>query len=83
VGSWCDLAVDGFSVHGSKSYVDDETLSLFHERDRRVRPDPDDQDGEEIHLLYEYAISAQNMRERLDALGFTAKLARRVSPIWM
>jgi len=76
MGSWCDLAVDGFSMHGSKSYVDDITLSVFHERDRRVRPDPDDRDGEEIHLRYEYATSAQAMRERLDTLGFTAKRAR-------
>ncbi len=76
MGCWCDLTVDGFSVHGSKSYIDDVMLSVFHERDRRVRPDPDDRDGEEIHLNYEYATSAQAMRERLDTLGFTAERAR-------
>jgi hypothetical protein len=76
MGSWSNLAVDGFSIGGSKSYVDDVTLSLFHERDRRVRPDPDPEDGEEIRLRYEYAIPVQNMRERLDVLGFTAKRAR-------
>jgi hypothetical protein len=76
MGSWCELTVDGFSVSGSKSYVDDIILSVFHERDRRVGPDPSNQEGEENNLRYEYATSAQAMRERLDTLGFTAKRAR-------
>jgi hypothetical protein len=75
MSSWCDLTVDGFSVHGSSSYVDDVMLSVFHERDRRVRPDPDNRDGEEMYFHYEYAISAPAMRERLNTLGFTAERA--------
>lgn len=79
MGSWSDLKIDGFSLHGSKSYVDDTTLSIFHERDRRVRTDlkriaKSAEDGPQY--LYEYAIPAQAMRERLDALGFTAVRAR-------
>ena len=76
MSSWCDLTVDGFSVYGSPSYIDDVMLSIFHERDRRVRPDPRNRDGEEQYFHYEYAISAQAMRERLDTLGFTAERAR-------
>src|SRR6267378_519554 len=76
MSSWCDLTVDGFSVHGSPSYIDDVMLSVFQERDRRVRPDPNNRDGEEEYFFYEYALSARAMRERLDTLGFTAERAR-------
>jgi hypothetical protein len=76
MGSWCVFAVDGFSIHGSKSYIDDVILSVFQERDRRVRPNPHNREGEEEYFYYEYAISAQQMRERLDTLGFTAERAR-------
>jgi len=76
MSSWCVLSVDGFSIHGSQSYIDDVILSLFQERDRRVRPNPDNREGEQEYFYYEYAISAQAMRERLDTLGFTAERAR-------
>jgi hypothetical protein len=76
MSSWCDLSVDGFSVHGSQSYIDDVMLSVFQERDRRVRPDPGNRDDEDEYFHHEYAISAQAMRERLDTLGFTAERAR-------
>lgn len=76
MSSWCDLRIDGFSIYGSSSYVDDDMLSVFYERDRRIRPDPDGADDEGADFLYEYATSAQAMRERLDALGFTLARAR-------
>src|SRR5271168_673995 len=79
MGSWCDLKIDGFSLGGSKSQVDDMTLSIFNERERRVRLDPEwvaDSTDEEAEYIYEYTISAQAMRERLDALGFTGARAR-------
>lgn len=82
MGSWCSLSIDGFTVHGSKSYVDDVVLSLFHERDRRVTPDPDpdtdpDPDCEdEPQFTYEYAVAARAMADRLDVLGFTIGRAR-------
>jgi hypothetical protein len=76
MSSWCTLDVDGFSVWGSPSYIDDIMLSIFQERDRRVRPDPRNRGDEDDQFHYEYAISAQAMRERLDTLGFTAERAR-------
>lgn len=76
MSSWCDLSVDDFSVGGSRSYIADVMLSVFHERDRRVRPDPHPRDAEEIVPRYQYATSAQAMRERLDTMGFTAERAR-------
>jgi hypothetical protein len=41
-----------------------------------VRPNPHNREGEEEYFYYEYAISAQQMREKLDTLGFTAERAR-------
>jgi HEPN/Toprim N-terminal domain 1 len=76
MSSWCSLTVDGFSVYGSPSYIDDVMLSVFQERDRRVRPAPSNRGDEDDYFHYEYAISAQAMRERLDTLGFTAERAR-------
>jgi hypothetical protein len=76
MSSWCSLSVDGFSVYGSQSYIDDVMLSVFQERDRRVRPDPGNRDADEEYFHYEYAISAQAMGERLDTLGFTVERAR-------
>jgi hypothetical protein len=76
MSSWCDLSVDGFMVHGSQSYIDDVMLSVFQERDRRVRPDARNEEAEEQYFHYQNAIPAQAMRERLDTLGFTVERAR-------
>lgn len=77
MGSYDDLSIDGFSIWGSKSYVDDAVLSIFHERDRRrrvaSRPRYSNSGAEEV---VEYAVSARAMRERLDAMGYAAAQAR-------
>ncbi|MES2056279.1 MAG: HEPN/Toprim-associated domain-containing protein [Pseudomonadota bacterium] len=77
MGSTCDVSIDGFSVWGTKSYVDDATLSIFHERDRteRVARRPQYGDAEPEPAIL-YAVSAQAMRERLDAMGYTVAQAR-------
>lgn len=77
MGSTCDLSIDGFSVWGTKSYVDDATLSIFHERDRQSRVAPRPQYGSrEPEEIIAYAVAAQAMRERLDAMGFSVAHAR-------
>ncbi len=77
MGSWFDLAVDGLSIWGGKSYVDDLTLSVFQESDRKVvlgREVSEDDDEEQDQ--YRYVVSAHEMKDRLDVLGFSAVNAR-------
>lgn len=77
MGSLCDVSIDGFSFWGSKSYVDDETLSIFYESDRETRRMPRPQyAGHEDEDVIVYAAGATAMGERLDAMGFTSAHAR-------
>ena len=76
MGSWCALKIDELLLGSSKSYVDDVMLSIFHERDRRIREIVVDPLTLESRTQYEYALSAESMRDRLDSLGFTVARAR-------
>jgi hypothetical protein len=77
MGSSCDVSIDGFSFWGSKSYVDDATLSIFHERDRQKRKMRRPQYGaRKLERVVVYAVTAGAMRERLDALGYTMAHAK-------
>ena len=78
MGCWSDINVDGMMLWSSKSYLDQDALSLFQERDRRTPPAPDAGDDEEPQnrLRYQYSVTAQEMRDRLDVLGFTVGRAR-------
>jgi hypothetical protein len=76
MGSWCELSIDDFLIASSKSYVDDTMLSIFQERDRRVTTAAQGDPEDNPEYKYEYALSAQAMRERLDAMGFTVPRAR-------
>lgn len=73
MGSYSSTMVDDFEVWGSKSYADDDSLSIFQERDKRVTLyiDPDDGDDAEEQHRVEYVVTAAQMRDRLDAMGFT------------
>lgn len=76
MGSTCDLSIDGFSIWGTKSYVDDATLSVFHEADRQERVARRPQYGSrKLEPVICYALAAAAMRERLDAIGFSAEQA--------
>ncbi|QNA83792.1 hypothetical protein G4G27_07180 [Sphingomonas sp. So64.6b] len=77
MGSSCNVSIDGFSFWGTKSYVDDATLSVFHERDRQKRRMRRPQyGGRKLEKTIIYAVDAQAMRERLDAMGYTVAHAR-------
>ena len=78
-GSWAVGAASISTVSrftAARATVDDVVLSLFHERDRRVRPDPD-RNADEPQFTYEYALAAKAMADRLDVLGFTIGRARQ------
>ena len=82
MGSYSTTKADNVDLWQSKSEVDEDSLSIFLERDRRVRPDPsqeeDDYEPEYAFMaqIFEYAVPADQMKERLDALGFTLQRAR-------
>lgn len=78
MGSYCSTLIDAFEVWSSKSYVDEDSLTLFQERDRAISTyvDPDDEDAAERQRVV-YSISAAEMCDRLDAMGFDLERARQ------
>ena len=78
MGSFSATKIDGLELWGASSYADKDSLSIFQEHDRRITPYRErDEDEEAVeYRRYEYAVSAPEMRDRLDALGFTVEQAR-------
>jgi hypothetical protein len=82
MGSYSSTKADDVDLWQSKSEVDEDSLSIFLERDRRVRPDPTQEEDDYepgyafMAQLFEYAVPADLMKQRLDALGFTLPRAR-------
>ena len=81
MGSYSSTRIDTFEIWGSKSEVDADSLSIFQERDRLESNyiDYDQVDGEDDgqRVRYEYVVSSSDMRDRLEALGFTLQCAER------
>ena len=77
MGSTCDVSIGGFCFWGTKSYVDDATLSIFHERDRQKRKMRRPQyGGRKLEKAVIYSVASKAMCERLDAVGYTVAHAR-------
>lgn len=83
MGSSYDLRMAGYSVLSDKRIVPDEILGMFVESDRRkCRPAPDfpahagSLHAEEDDEFVGYVITAAELADRLDVLGFTVEVAR-------
>jgi HEPN/Toprim N-terminal domain 1 len=74
LASYWSLRIGEFQVGSGAREAPDWLLCLFQERDRRVH-DSSAKDHRRKH--YEYAVSAAEMRDRLNVLGFTAGRAER------
>jgi hypothetical protein len=66
--------VGDFKIDSGAREAPDWLLCLFQERDRRVYGK---RNLNSNRARYEYAVSAAEMRDRLDVLGFTARRAER------
>jgi|688.fasta_scaffold318761_1 hypothetical protein len=84
MGSYCELKVGGYDIYSTKSQIDPFMAAIFRESDRRVRrvhydayyTDPlEDADLVDCH---EYAVTAQQLKDRLDLMGFTLEKTRQV-----
>ena len=84
MGSYCELKVGGYDIYSTKSQIDPFMAAIFRESDRRVRrvhydayyTEPlEDADLVDCH---EYAVTAQQLKDRLDLMGFTLEKTRQV-----
>lgn len=91
MGSYTELYFNGHSLFSTKSYADPFVMTLFRESDKRVYtrmvsardpvvwgPWTGDEDSEE--MAFEYAVSIEVVKQRLDIMGFSlAKLNNHFS----
>lgn len=75
MGSYCNYKLDDWELETSKSYVIPELAEVFHEMDKRVNFITED--GEKLRKI-KYVTNAKNARMRLDALGYTKKIAGKI-----
>lgn len=88
MGSYTDLAIDGYPILETKSYVIPEVMTLFQESDkqvcaRRVSERNEliwgtispDEDRDEVAITY--SCEVWKVIERLDVMGFTLRRARK------
>jgi hypothetical protein len=71
MGSYAQLSIGKHSIFSMKSYVDQGVMTFFEECDRQTYVQPWAEGGEEYEeQIFEYVISAQKLKQRLDIMGF-------------
>lgn len=86
MGTYTDLSIAGYSIISTKSRVYPVVMTIFRESDKHifktliddvVEVPWDYTNGEiETTTVYQYLNTAQNIKQRLDVMGFTLKRTR-------
>ena len=85
MGNYCELYISNYPVYSTKYYVDQIIMTIFRESDKKIynrffsqrnkiewgHAQSEGDDFEE--LAVEYSVSAREVKERLDLMGFTTE----------
>jgi hypothetical protein len=88
MGSYSELYVDTYPLFSEKSGVDLELMTVFREKDKRIYEQTilerrmalginEEGDEDEVITICEYKNSVENIKQRLEVMGFTLDRARR------
>lgn len=84
MGSYTELYIADYPVYSTKSYVDPVVMIIFQESDKNIYERKvsnrnkivwGDLEDNEIEMAVEYSASVENIKERLDVLGFSLSKA--------
>ena len=84
MGSYCELKVGGYDIYSTKSQIDPFMAAIFRDSDRRIRRVQYDAyytnplEDTDLVDCHEYVATAQQLKDRLDLMGFTLEKARQV-----